>query len=36
MARRTRAVGARVHLDQREGGSWNEIDAVELIELEQW
>ncbi len=24
-------VGVRIHLDQREGGNWNEIDAVELI-----
>jgi len=27
-------VGARIHLDQREGGNWNEIDAVELVGLE--
>ncbi len=27
-------VGVRIHLDQREGGNWNEIDAVELIGIE--
>jgi len=24
-------VGVRIHLDQSEGGNWNEIDAVELV-----
>ena len=29
-------VGVRIHVDQREGGNWNEIDAVELVGLEPW
>ena len=28
-------VGVRIHLDQRDGGNWNQIDAVELIGLER-
>jgi hypothetical protein len=27
-------VGVRIHLDQRDGGNWNQIDAVELVGLE--
>jgi len=27
-------VAIRIHLDQRDGGNWNEIDAVELIGIE--
>jgi hypothetical protein len=27
-------VGVRIHLDQRDGGDWNQIDAVELVGLE--
>jgi hypothetical protein len=27
-------VGVRIHLDQRNGGNWNQIDAVELVGLE--
>jgi hypothetical protein len=29
-------VGVRIHLDQSEGGNWNEIDAVELVGTEGW
>lgn len=30
-------VAVRIHLDQREGGNWNEIDAVELVGIEaEW
>jgi len=27
-------VGVRIHVDQRDGGNWNQIDAVELVGLE--
>ena len=27
-------VGVRIHLDQRNGGNWNQIDAVELVGLD--
>ncbi|MDY6876577.1 MAG: hypothetical protein SWK90_10320 [Chloroflexota bacterium] len=30
-------VRVRIHLDQRDGGNWNEIDAVELVGIEaEW
>ena len=28
--------GVRIHLDQSEGGNWNEIDAAELVGTEGW
>lgn len=32
----TPVVGVRIHLDQRAGGDWDEIDAVELVGTEGW